>query len=297
MSSGAARSAVVGNVFSTSKPTTRRKRGFDVDLVESVRPDGYWPYPYSIEQAFETMRHMVATGSNHDYDSRGQWGRTGVRELLHGRGVVNANVPPVRSLQDLRDMFHRAILARPDSDGQAKWRLDHGIRPEGAVRVPHAVYKPMSGCAAHGYPSEAAVKDALAAVQTGHAGKAMAVSLNGYHPKLKTLHGVDVQVRPTGFVFVLRYGEPCDKHLGSSWDNTIAETRTGESFLDTFARAKGVFDLLVLGVPNGCDLWDFSGLGNPELVSYRHVKSQLDDLLSRRDDVEHDGDLPAMTGP
>ncbi|MFX5777037.1 hypothetical protein ABTE06_22580, partial [Acinetobacter baumannii] len=50
----------------------------------------------------------------------------------------------------------------------------------------------------------------------------------------------------------------------------IARSRSGESFLDTFARARDVFDCLVLGKTSDCDLAELE----PPLGS-NHIADQL----------------------
>ena len=68
---------------------------------------------------------------------------------------------------------------------------------------------------------------------------------------------------------------------------TIARTRDGESFLQTFARARTVFDCLVHGYANDPDLGDMVRHFRPELVP-----DQVAAIMQRAAEVE-----PAAGGP
>ncbi|GJD87780.1 hypothetical protein BHAOGJBA_1285 [Methylobacterium hispanicum] len=105
-------------------PRPPRRRSFQAPLIELLRPFGYWPQPLSLEQAFELLRWMVATGaSKPEYTSQLRWGRAGVTELLSSSsGLSYDRVEPITSIEDLRRRFHMAILARPQSRGQELWR-------------------------------------------------------------------------------------------------------------------------------------------------------------------------------
>jgi hypothetical protein len=94
-----------------------------IAFVEFLRPDFYWPNPYTIEQAFEVFRWMVRTGTAYERSTR--WGRNGPIETLScspsctGFGYV----APIVSLDDLRRRFHFGLLsAHTTSSGVDEWR-------------------------------------------------------------------------------------------------------------------------------------------------------------------------------
>lgn len=251
------------------KPPLRR-RSFEAPLIELLRPFGYWPQPLSIEQAFELFRWMVATGaSKPEYTSQLQWGRAGVPELLSSSsGLSHDRVEPIVSIEDLRRRFHMAILARPQSRGQELWRQEHDIGPTSVVNVPSPTFKPFAGAPHLGWRSEQTIHDDLKRMFEGSAGTQMVVSLNSQHEGCRTLHGVRISVHPEyGFGIAIRYGDTHPTDWGSSWDEPIARTREGETFLQTLARARDVFDCLVHGHANECDLGDMQRYYKPEHVS------------------------------
>jgi hypothetical protein len=101
----------------------------------------------------------------------------------------------------------------------------------------------------------------------GSAGTRMVVDLNGVHDDCRTLHGVRIAVGAEyGFALSIRYGNTSPDMPGSSWDVTIAHSRGDESFLQTFARARDVFDCLVHGHVNDCDLGDMRRDYRPDYV-------------------------------
>lgn len=244
------------------------RKSFKVPLIELLRPDGYWPHPLSIEQAFETLRWMVTTGSSKpEFTTQLQWGRAGIHDLLTGgSGLSHGHVEPISSIEDLRRRFHFAILSRAASRGQELWRSEFGIRPEGTVTVPYPTYKPFAALPHLGWQSEAEIHAEIKRLTAESAGMPMTVNLNGVYDDCQTLHGVRIRVAPEGFAFDIRYGNTHPTEHGSSWDDTIARTREGESFLQTFARARTVFDCLVHGHANDPDLGDMVRHYKPELV-------------------------------
>lgn len=256
----AARSYYLQNkpIFAGTPAKTLRKRSFTIPLIELVRPDGYWPQPLSIEQAFELLRHMMEKAGP-QYDTPGRWGKSGVAELLIGRGIVSASgLYPITSLNHLRETFHRAILARPASQGQFDWRNDNGFNVTDMVTVKRAVYKPFDGARHLGFDSEADIKSALERLMFKSKGERMAIALNRIHKHtVDWLHGVSIGVSGKhGFTFILEYGCDPTEAGASRWDEVIARTRDKETFLDTMARARDVFDCLVLGKANGADTSD-----------------------------------------
>ncbi len=256
----------------TTTDRPRRKRSFSIPLIELLRPDSYWPQPLSIEQAFEAMRWMVETGDDKRYSSHLRWGIAGVAELLNGAGALSQyQLDPIASLADLRKRFHLAVLARPQSEGQVLWREEIGISVDSVITIKRATYRPFEGARHLGWSSEFDIQKSLTEVCTGSRGKPMAISLNSSHPRCRSFHDVSVAIgKFSGFSFLLRYGEDPSKRGASYWTKCIARSRSGESFLDTFARARDVFDCLVLGKTSDCDLAELE----PPLGS-NHIADQL----------------------
>lgn len=244
--------------FEDTPAKPRRNRSFTIPLIELVRPDSFWPQPLSIERAFELMRWMVDVGGS-KYDTPQRWGTCSVSDLLGATsGIGHTSMLPIKSLDDLRRRFHYAILARPSSEGQERWREDNGIGPAGVIKVIRPTYRPFDGASHLCWRSEGDIQDALAAMLTGSTGKRMAVSLNSVHKdSVNWLHCVDIEIcRNSGFWFNITYGCDPAERGASRWSEVIAQSRDGESFLDTMARARDVFDLLVHGKVNDADVAD-----------------------------------------
>lgn len=246
-----------------------RLKSFKVPLIELLRPEGYWPQPLSTEQAFEVLRWMATTGaSKSEYTTQLRWGRAGIHELLTGgSGLSRGLMEPITSMQDLRRRFHYAILSRAASAGQEKWRRDFGIDPTGVVAVRRPTYKPFTPLPHLGWSSEQAIVEDIERLTRVSAGTEMAIGLNSVHPHIRTLHGIRISVGAEyGFSLSLRYGDTPPGVWGSSWDVTIAHSREDESFLQTFARARDVFDCLVHGHANKCDRGDMRNYHRPEFL-------------------------------
>ena len=248
--------AAAARPFGTAPQKPARKSRFNVSFTDLVRPDGFWPQPYSLEQAFEIFRWMVKTGSG--YTSPTRWGRVGVKALLSATSANDAEaVTPIRSIADLRERFHYAILGFARSEAMALWRSAHRVEPGQKVRLAVPVYTPFAGARHLGWKCEADIKEAFTRLTSGHRGQALAVSLNSVWPDVRHVHGVTVAVRADGFRFQLTFGEdPSQDRPTSSWTDTLAVTRPGESFLDTFARARDVMAVLLTG-EGVCDAEDF----------------------------------------
>lgn len=111
--------AAAADPYGTAPRKPSRKRWFDVRFIDLVRPDGYWPQPYTLEQAFEIFRWMVAKGEG--YSTQERWGSRGVVDLLSATsGIGHSSVIPISSLEDLRKRFHYAVLGVAQCEAQAK---------------------------------------------------------------------------------------------------------------------------------------------------------------------------------
>lgn len=216
-----------------------------ISFVEFLRPDGYWPHPYSIEQAFEVFRWMVVTGAKFERPTR--WGRNGPTELLSDMSSCtnSSQVTPIKSLADLRRRFHLALLGNATSTtGADEWREAHDIRVGATPLIRFRHNKPMSGGA--GWCCERDIHDAINKLFADGARLKTKGSLNQYHPTAQTCKSITVTVAESGFYFVLEYGWP-DEECNSSWFHTLAQTDNllKETFLDTMRRAIDAFANLV----------------------------------------------------
>lgn len=255
--------------FSPAPERPHVLRRFSVKLIEFVRPDSYWPSPYTLEQAFCTLQHFVRTGAEPQYQTPGQWGRSGPLELMNGSGVVSSpGLNAITSIAGLREVFHRALLARPVSDGQVDWRRDHKIDVSQSLVIPQRVYRPFDGARHLDLSCEADIHKRLEAMfGKDDAGKQMAISLNSVHNDVRTLHGMSVKVTSNGFLFSLKYGDRHPTEFGSAWEEILAMSRTGETFVDTLDRAYRVYRCLVHGEANNCDAGDMHRFYKQEYVS------------------------------
>ncbi len=255
--------------FSPAPERPHILRRFSVKLVEFVRPDSFWPNPYSLEQAFCTLQHFVRTGADPQYQSQGQWGRSGPWELMNGSGVVSSpGLNAITGISGLRDVFHRALLARAVSDGQAQWRRDHRIDVTQSLVIPQRVYRPFDGAKHLGLSCEADIHRRLEEMfGKADAGKPMAISLNSVHTDVRTFHGMSVKVTSNGFLFSLKYGDCHPSEFGSAWEDILAMSRTGETFVDTLDRAYRVYRCIVHGEANNCDAGDMHRFYRQDYVS------------------------------
>ena len=203
-----------------------------INFIEFVRPNCYWPAPYSLEQAFGVMQWMVATGKSlpEREDERGRWGISNVECLLSMKPTcVNSYaIDPIHSVQDLRRRFHYALLSSYESLRVERWREKYGIFVTGTrwIQFPH------EGSWGSGVGGQE-VDRLLGATGT------LTTQLNQYHAGAVEIYSAPVSISGRGFSFVLNYG-----YDGSRWFHTLAESENGESFGQTFRRAEAAFAAL-----------------------------------------------------
>jgi hypothetical protein len=248
---------------------------FKVSFIEFIRPDS-WPYPYSIEQAFQVLRWMTATGVNYRAETR--WGDQGVFEVLSKSPSCRGfpGVSPITSLEDLQQRFHYAILSRSQQPIVEKWRRDHDILPDGKATIPYPIHKDWG--VRPPFKNQVELKNALTELLEPPKNQKvqMAVALNSVHGKeTATYHDVQIKIKSTGFVFILRYGDEARHAFGSRWDEVIASTRGNETFIETAVRAYTNYHGLVFGkIPiSGLDLDDT--WGGYETTTKKFVNAQL----------------------
>lgn len=194
------------------------------DWIDFVRPDGYWPYPYTIDQAFGVFAWMMKTGSHTKHSTT--WGMQGVYELLSCKSsCVNFHsVDPIISLDDLRKRFHYAILGKAGSSVQL-WRQKYGILigKRRQIHFPHFSYECDRA------KSEHDIKVGLDCL-LGSTGR-LGVQLNKYHSRAREAYGVKIHWRGV-YLFELNYG-----YQGSVWRHTLSRQLPSETFTTAAARA------------------------------------------------------------
>lgn len=248
---------------------------FKVSFIELVRP-GSWPYPYTIEQAFQVLRWMATTGL--DYRSETRWGDQGVFEVLSMKPSCRgfSGVYPITSLADLRQRFHYAILSRSENPIVDKWRGDYDILPDGKATIPYPIQREWG--MEKPFKNQDELKKALTELMEPPKDQKvqMAVALNSVHGKETAIyHDVQIKVGRNGFAFILRYGDEARHAFGSRWDKVIASTRGSETFIETAVRAYTNYQGLVFGTlpRGGLDLQDM--WGDYDTATKRFVNAQL----------------------
>lgn len=255
---------------------------FKVSFIELVRP-GSFPYPYTLEQAFQVLRWMATTGAEYRADTR--WGDQGVFEVLSKKPSCRgfSGVTPISSLEDLRERFHYAILSKSENAIVDKWRRDHDVLPDGKAIIPYPVHKDWG--VREPFKSQADLKKALTELlepprEQRHK---MAVALNFVHGMESAIyHDVQIKVGRYGIAFILRYGDEGRHEFGSRWDEVIASTRENETFVETALRAYTNYKGLVFGaIPNvGLDLGDMFRFDSRK---EKFVNTQLAELTEKKE--------------
>lgn len=213
-----------------------------VSFVDLVRPDSYWPYPYTIEQAFEIFRWMVRTGQ--PFERAENWGYAGPVELLSGSPSIRSMscVKPIESLDDLRRRFHFALLSACVTRGMREWRDAERVNVNSHRIISFPYHTPFQG--AEDWRCEADIIKALTNLLIGARGRKLAVSLNSVHPSVRMCKGVKICVgRGTQFRFIMEYGDSL-KAFESHWFHELARSEGGEPFLMTLRRAIESLDML-----------------------------------------------------
>lgn len=203
-------------------------------FIEFIRPDGYWPLPYTLEQAFGVFAWMLSTGDG--YHDDGRWGRHDIRSLLSCQPTCCnfSQVRPIGNVADLQRRFHHAILSGYVGPRLQEWRETFGVTPSGKaiISFPHHGLR--------GYEtSEHGIARGVDAL-LGAKGR-IGVQLNQYHSRAREINGVSLHWH-NRYWFVLNYG--CD---GSEWQWTLAKQLPGEAFYTTLRRAQKHLASLVDG--------------------------------------------------
>lgn len=218
----------------------RTRRSATVHLIEFLRPDSYWPYPYSLEMGFQALRWLIASAADPRFVEQHQWHTSCAVGLMGGASAQNGACRPITSVDDLKQRFTYALLGsdrhRPEV---TRWREHWGIHPTAQIEMRFRHYKPHHPPAHLPWRSEAQIRDALTALFEHSVGQKLNVQLNSVHRRARIVQRVGIYVGPKLFWFVLNYGftdarkNPCD----STWSQELAVSKSDEPFLDTLARA------------------------------------------------------------
>ena len=219
---------------SRAKRLTRAK----IKLGLFLSPDSHWPFPHTIEQAFETFRWLVRSGDRYRGPTGYPGHHHGPRETLSlSSGANLQSVAPIVSLADLRARYVAALFSHMGGAPTERWRAEKGIRGYAVhwLKIPH--FQPFR--ATPWFESERAVVDALESFfKTGAEGR-LAASPNHVHTDCRTCMGARIFVHPRHFVFDLAFGDGL-----SRWNEPLARSARGEPFTAALYRAKRYLDLL-----------------------------------------------------
>lgn len=205
-------------------------------LVDFVRPScGYWPTPYTLEQAFGVFRWMIVTGK--EYHQPTTWGRSSVDCLLSCKPtcVGFSDVDPITSIDDLQRRFQYALLYDVANGGSmARWRKENGVTLDSArvISFPHHPWHTTE-------ISEHEFKCSVRAL-FGARGR-LGVQLNKYHSRAREICRVELHCRST-YRFILRYG-----YQGSEWSHVLATQTPSMTFAATVERASRELNRMIDG--------------------------------------------------
>jgi hypothetical protein len=238
----------------------RLRQKAKIDLIEFVRPSGYWPQPYSIEMAVSVLQKMIETGEG--FFEKHTWNTTSVGSLLGGANADNVYPNPITSLDDLRARFHRALLSDEKRAPEIKrWREQSGFSIGSTIEIKFPHHKPFSNSFPHPLRCEDDIQKMLNELLECPDGLRLEEQLNSVHNGARMVHDVVLFVGRSWrcttsesdgrFSFVLRYGFESKagmKEKGDSqWNHVLAYSRSGEPFLQTLVRARTEFDRCLNG--------------------------------------------------
>jgi hypothetical protein len=212
----------------------RMKTKATYSFAEFIRPDCFWPHPYTLEQAFGVLKWMIDSGQG--YFDATRWGTQTIEGLLSKKPTCTGfrEIEPVISIDDLRERFHYALLSRNVGPNLARWRREQGIEVGGkrTMVFPHGFIG-----------SNHDFKVGLSALMAT-SGR-LKVQLNECHSRATEVYGVALHTNASapGWRFVLRYGFD-----GSMWYHVLSRQTKKETFGTAFKRAKtAICDLMIGG--------------------------------------------------
>lgn len=207
------------------------------NFIEFIRPDGYWPYPYTIEQAFGVFAWMVQTGKG--YGDKVPYITKTVDGLLSCSPECGyTDVTSIASLNDLRQRFHYALLGdRLIGPRVAQWRKTFHITPSGSntIAFPHYIQKKLP-------MPETDIKKMFDALFSAKG--TLNVQLNEYHAEAKEVYYCKARPYNGLWRWTMLYG-----YDSSGWTHELAQQQKGESFLDCTIRAYEALSAIMPGMP------------------------------------------------
>lgn len=235
----------MGNIGNTA---IRFRIKASIRFIDFVRPDGYWPAPYTLEQAFEVFRWMVRTGVAMKLakGDTGTWGTSTVNNLLGTQPTCTGNIHGgvnIYSIDRLRKGFQYAVLSGHAGQLQSRWRHENNVLPTGERIIHFRHHAPFFGP-----QSEADIRTALEtyfSMGQQEPQIRLVKQLNSSYADAVELQSTNVRIMPDGFRFWIQYGVD-----GSGWDHELTRTKGNETFIETFQRADRVLQYLT-----GEDSW------------------------------------------
>ena len=194
-----------------------------ISFIEFLRPCCHWPYPYTLEQAFEVFRWMVKTGAPY-----GEFRERGPLETLSGKPtcIGFSRVEPITSIEDLRKRFHYALLDNYGGKTTDSWRENEKIDIS-QTRILRFKHDSEAPCLHEKVGLRAYERDTSRVLHwlfSKGQSATLSAQLNSTYRKARECRSVVVHVLPAAFVFELKYGIP---GINSSWTHELA---SGEPF-------------------------------------------------------------------
>lgn len=210
----------------------RLRRSFEIEWIDLLSPDCWWPHPYGLECALLAWSYLVRTASNEKY---AKYGCSGAVDLLCKKPtcVNHIQTDPIVSIDDLRERFHWALLSQYDNPQTVAWKTDNRIGVTQTCEIPGRHFRPMAP--GGGFACEADVRQAFVNL-LGVRHDKLNVQLNSCHRSARWIHRVYLNVRPSGNqVWQFDYGFRND--FGSHWCGVLAMQTRGEPPIDLMRRA------------------------------------------------------------
>ncbi|MDE4914840.1 hypothetical protein [Methylobacterium sp. 092160098-2] len=245
-----------------------RPKPFRAAVVDLINPLPSWPWPLSVDQAFEAYRWMVETHEEHgDMASKMRaWGYLFNRNETVRDGVWG--VRPIRSMADLKERLQSVVLLPPRGRRDVEWRRRIDLLVDRSLLVGRPASGPFADHRDLGWGDEYEIGADLdrmgvgtEGVQTAFEPKPVPEDHPAYDParRYDRVLGLRIDVDPSaGFRMALRTTTVPEQSRGPEdyAHLVVAASRPGETFVRTLARARDVFDAVVHGMGDSCDLGD-----------------------------------------
>lgn len=205
------------------------------DFAKFLRPECFWPQPYSVEQAFGVFAWMIETGQ--PFAQQGRWGANTIEAgLSPGQtsctGMRTAS--RILSVENLRERFPLAFFG-DYSAAVIAWRKAIGINAysQKIIAFPHHGFN-ESGCC------EAKLQSGIDELLSS-SGR-LAVQLNSVHDDAREIEGVELTYcrHDHAWLWSLMYGVD-----GSRWYYELAEQKQRETFTQSYFRAQAALAKLI----------------------------------------------------